>query len=638
MCGIAGYWGTFEPELLERMARIQAHRGPDGAGTWHEAALGVGLAHRRLSIIDLTEAGRQPMSDDATGNVIVFNGEIYNYRELRRDLEARGVGFQSHSDTEVLLKLYQREGMELLQRLNGIFAFALWDARQRQLFVARDHFGIKPLYYVSSPQGFLFASEVKALLQHPGVRKSLDPTALLHYLTYLWCPAPLTALEGVHKLEPGQALLLREGRISRQWYYYDIPYSPEVPDISEADAIEGLRHHLRQAVQRQLVSDVPVGAFLSGGLDSSAVVTLAAQALPSRSLPCFTIATRGQELEKEGFATDWPYAQKVARHLQVPLSAIPVGPELAQQLELMLYHLDEPQADMAPLNVLMICKLAREHGIKVLLSGAGGDDILSGYPRHYALGLERCWSWVPRALRAGMQGLSQGLPQQVPACRRISTLLRYAPLPPEERLVSYFFRSDPHLAMELLHPDLRQVLSRQPVPSPLLRSLERLPPGLEPLDRMLYLEGKHFLADHNLNYTDKLSMAAGVEARVPLLDLDLVRFAVRLPPRFKQRGATGKWIFKKAMESLLPNEVIHRPKTGFGVPLRRWMRHELKPFVEEWLSPESLRRRGIFDPQRVARLVADNGAGRIDGANTLFSLICIEGWCRIFLDATPQPK
>ena len=632
MCGIAGFSGKFDSDLLTQMSKVITHRGSDDAGIYWLPEKDIGLAHRRLSIIDLSPLGHQPMWDTTETAMIVFNGEIFNYRELRADLVATGYKFKSKTDTEVLLNLYIRDGEAMLSKLNGMFAFAIRDTRTDSLFLARDGVGVKPLYYSNTTKGFLFASELKALLQEKSVERTLNFEAIHYYLTYLWCPAPHTMLNSVKKLEPGHALMVQNGQIQRHWQFYDLPYQQNIEPLSENEAIEQLQAHLKRAVERQMISDVPVGAFLSGGLDSSSVVALAKQQVPDQKLQCFTIGFNDSATTREGFVADLPYAQQVAQHLNVDLHTIYVGSEMAQQLEKMIYHLDEPQADPAPLNVLFISQLAREHGIKVLLSGAGGDDLFTGYRRHYALMQERYWKWMPKLARKQLSQVTQRLPVTHSLGRRLSKAFRYAYLNDEERIASYFYWLDPQQQYRLYSPACQEYLYSISPATPLVASLTKLPAEVHPLNRLLYLEGKHFLADHNLNYTDKMSMAAGVEVRVPLLDPDLVALAARLPVQYKQRGREGKWIFKKAMEPYLPDDVIYRPKTGFGVPLRGWLRNQLKPLIDDTLSESSLKKRDLFDFATVQNLREMDKVGRVDGTYTIFALTCIELWCRIFID------
>jgi len=380
------------------------------------------------------------------------------------------------------------------------------------------------------------------------------------------------------------------------------------------------------------VADVRVGAFLSGGLDSSAVAAFARKYVSNGKLECFTIGFKGATTATEGMTDDLPYAIKVAAHLGVHLNVVEVGADMADRFEEMIWYLDEPQADPAPLNALYICELARKNGIKVLLSGAGGDDIFSGYRRHFSLMQEKYWGWLPKSGRRALRALSSILPVDMAAGRRLSKAFHYADETPQRRIASYFLWIDPGWLQKLAGERLRdEALSLDPL-APMLRILNELPAGTPQLNQMLALDASYFLTDHNLNYTDKMSMAAGVEVRVPLLDPDLVAFATSLPTEFKQRGATGKWIFKKAMEPLLPREIIYRGKTGFGAPLRRWLQEDLREYVEDLLSENTLKKRGLFDPKAVKELVALDRCGKIDAAYPIFSLICIELWMRLFID------
>ena len=631
MCGIAGYSHAVESEWLEVACETIKHRGPDDVGVYIDPDAAVGLGHRRLSILDLSSAGHQPMFSADGAVVLVFNGEIYNFRELRTDLERQGIAFRGHSDTEVLLNLYLAEGEAMLSRLNGIFAFALWDRSRQTFLLARDGLGVKPLYFAASDDGFVFASEIKALMQLLPVAGALDVAALQRYLTFLWCPGEGTPLQSVRKLLPGEAMVVRSGRIERRWNWYHLPAPRRAPhsSLDQTAAIEGTREHLRNAVSRQMIADVPVGAFLSGGLDSSAIVALAREQNPA--IRCFTIeALGGQEA---GSTDDLPYARRVADHLGVPLDVVRIDAgRMAGDLERMVSQLDEPLADPAPLNVLYISQLAREHGIKVLLSGAGGDDLFTGYRRHRALMAERWWSWLPGPMRQGLAKATGSLDRRNAFGRRLAKLFSGSGLDGDARLVNYFRWANRADLEPLYSPEFRAALGASQAEAPMLEFLRDLPTETSRLTRMLALEQRFFLADHNLLYTDKMSMAAGVEVRVPFLDMELVEFASRIPDRFKQRGSQGKWVLKKAMEPYLPREVIYRPKTGFGAPLRRWMRHELRELLGDLLSEASLRRRGLFDPAAVQRLIADNDAGRVDASYTLLSLLCIEIWCRTYMD------
>lgn len=630
MCGIVGFQGLFDESSLEKSAALIAHRGPDDKGIWCSREFGVGLAHRRLSIIDLSPLAHQPMVGGDGSVVLVFNGEIYNFRDLRVDLEATGYRFRSQSDTEVLLALYLRDGFAMLPKLNGVFAFGLWDRRSQELFIARDALGVKPMYFAESPLGVAFASELKALLALSKDTGGIDTVSLHRYLSFLWCPGDGTPVKGIRKLGPGEAVMVREGRITRRWRWYELPAVRMDPvDMGRHQAIHGTESMLRTAVCRQLVSDVPVGAFLSGGLDSSAIVAMAREQVPD--IRCFTIDARGGD--GEGITNDLPYARRVATHLGVPLEVVHIdSSRMAADLEGMVYQLDEPLADPAPLNVLYISRLASAQGIKVLLSGAGGDDIFSGYRRHLASDVERYWSWLPQGIRRHLDTMSAQLDQRKPAFRRVAKLFSGASLEGDMRLTNHFAWARESQLISMYTREFRESLGHVVAAQPMLDFLATVSGSAPPLERLLALEQKFFLADHNLIYTDKMSMAAGVEVRVPFLDLDLVEFAAAIPSRFKQKGRESKWVLKKAMEPFLPRDVIYRPKTGFGAPLRQWLRNELRDLVNDVLSADTLLRRGLFDPKAVTKLIADDRAGRVDGAYTILALVCIEIWCQRFID------
>ncbi len=630
MCGIVGFSGVFELRLLQLGLDAINHRGPDDSGVFNDSAAGIGLGHRRLSILDLSPLGHQPMFSQDGSVALVFNGEIYNFRELKSELEAKGFSIRGHSDTEVLLNLYLAEGEAMLSRLNGIFAFALWDSRKQSLLIARDALGVKPFYYAALNGRFAFASEIKALLHLVPEARELDVASLHRYLSFLWCPGEGTPLKAVRKLGPGEAMWVREGQIERRWTWYQLPvFRGLFADLDQTSALAGTTTHLRQAVQRQMVADVPVGAFLSGGLDSSAIVAFAKEINPD--IHCFTIESVGGQ--EKGTTDDLPYARKVAQHLGVPLDVVSINANrMAGDLERMVSQLDEPLADLAPLNVLYISQLARERGIKVLLSGAGGDDLFTGYRRHRALQAERYWRWLPHGMRSGLAQVTGYLDQSRAITRRVSKLFSGAALEGDARLVEYFRWAREADLLALYTPETRKALGIVLAATPMLDFLQPLPTTVAPLDRMLAIEQRFFLADHNLTYTDKMSMAVGVEVRVPFLDLDLVEFAARIPLGLKQRGSEGKWILKKVMEPYLPHEIIYRPKSGFGAPLRRWMQHDLRELLGDLLSVDSLQRRGLFEPSAVQKLIADNDSGRVDASYTLLSLLCIEIWCRSYLD------
>jgi asparagine synthase (glutamine-hydrolysing) len=628
MCGIVGVYSESIDFSKKTLLDCIRHRGPDDSGYFEDGKLFLG--HTRLAILDTSLSGHQPMMSANRKVVLVFNGEIYNYRELRSNLINEGFTFQGQSDTEVLLNLYLLKGKEMLSRLNGIFAFAIWDSDSESLFIARDAIGVKPLYYYNHHDVFAFASEIKALLKLKLKNKDLNIESIHRYLSFLWCPGDGTPLKSIHKLLPGQAIIVKNGAIIEKWLWYQLPIFRGIrADLNKTEAINGVADHLRSAVHRQMVSDVPLGAFLSGGLDSSAVVAFAKELNPD--IRCFSIETKGKQ--DSGFVDDLPYARQVARHLNVSLDVISVdSSSIAEDLQFMVSQLDEPLADPAALNVFYISQLARKQGIKVLLSGAGGDDLFTGYRRHFAIQLERYWGWMPKGARIGLEDLIKNLNIGGSIQRRLTKMFNGAGLDREERLVNYFRWSSDSILQSLYSTEFRQQLADSNSNSIMMNYLRPIIKNTSSLDQMLALEQRFFLADHNLNYTDKMSMAAGVEVRVPFLDLDLVDFANCIPNKYKQRRSTGKWVLKKAMEPYVPKEVIYRPKTGFGVPLRRWMRHDLRELVGDLLSVDCLKKRGLFSARAVQQLILDNENDKIDASYTLLSILCIEIWCRAYVD------
>jgi len=631
MCGIAGI-GARSP--IERSALISAvlalkRRGPDDDGVFVDPTGKVGLGHTRLSIIDPSPAGRQPMASANGRYVISFNGEIYNFADLRADLSARGLRFRGSSDTEVLLEAYAVFGEAVLSKLNGIFAFAIHDSHSGELFVARDHLGVKPLYYADGANSVAFASEIKALVHIAPDTRDVDVAAVRRYLTFLWCPGERTPFAGVKKLGPGQAMVIRDGRIVRLTTYWRPPVYRPRSRWTASDCAEELRDRLNACVRRQMVSDVPVGSFLSGGLDSSAVVAAARHQAPH--IQCFTIDTT--EIE-EGATDDLPYARAAAAHLGVDLHEVRIGAaDLCGRIEEMVGYLDEPLADPACLNVLFISELARSHGIKVLLSGVGGDDLFTGYRRHAMLALEPLWGAVPSPLHKLLGSATSRLAPRSVMARRLNKALASAAMTGDQRVSRAFAWGPPGVADRLLSSEA----TSSGVPDDVFEDLDALlaEHAGEPLvEKCLELEKRFFLADHNLLYTDKMAMAAGVEVRVPLLDLEMVEFAAEIPLKWKLRGLKSKWIFRQAERSILPPQVISRPKSGFGGPLRRWMRGEMRDLVEDLLSPRAIRARGLFDATEVMRLREADARGEADTAYTLFSVMCIELWCRTFADAS----
>lgn len=625
MCGIVGLIGKGERDKLHSSLKSLSHRGPDDAGDFDGGH--VWLAQARLSIVDLSSNGHQPMISNDGNYSLIFNGEIYNHLEIRNGLLKKGYRFTSSSDTETLLYALIEYGTDVLKKLNGIFAFAFYNTASKTVIIVRDHFGIKPLYYFHNNNFFGFSSEIKALINLPGFNKEISYQALFYYLQMLYAPGEFSPFENVKKLLPGHFLTYKVHEKSfTTTAYYSVDFSKPKSVRSEAVLIDELDKLMQDAVERQLMSDVPLGYFLSGGLDSSLIVALAKKIHPGNGIDCFTIST-GDDMKSEGFTDDMSYAKKVAKHLEVNLNIIPASQNIVEFFDKMIWHLDEPQADPAPLHVYNIAGGARKMGIKVLLGGTGGDDIFSGYRRHQAVNLEKYLRYAPQSILRSLGKAANTLGTSTPSIRRLKKLLIDVGDPKNRRLAGYFSWAPQSTISALFLPGVRDELQRKVLPNEYLqRLLNKLPTTTDDLDKMLFLEMETFLPDHNLNYTDKMSMAASVEARVPFLDLDLVNFATQLPVHYKMRGHITKYLLRKVAERHLPHDVIYRPKTGFGAPVRTWLKTSLKPLMQERLSEKRIRDKGIFDPKAVSELIKNTLTDKIDSSYTIWSLMAIDSW------------
>ena len=637
MCGIAGYVGTHRPELLEPMCDAIAHRGPDDSGEWFDAESEVGFGHRRLSIIDLSPAGHQPMQNHDGTICITYNGEIYNFQEHRKRLLAKGHRFRGESDTEVLLAMYEEKGLDCLQELNGMFAFAIWDGREKKLVLARDHAGIKPLYYRTEGRALYFASEIKALLRIPGVERKLHVPSLGDYLTFLWVPGEHTMLAGVNKLEPGQTLVWQDGKTDIQRWFH-LRYEPD-DTLDESEWIEEVHETFMRTTKRQMVSDVPLGAFLSGGLDSSSIVACMRQAFPGRTIQTYSVRFEKGLIAREQGVDDYPYAKRVALELGVRFKSVKLDPDVIEMLPKMIYHLDEPDADPAIFPSYLISKLAREDGMRVLLSGTGGDEVFFGYRSHLAYRQYDRFSPLTHLAMGPAVGaaLAMGMPflgAQNLLLRRLAKFRRGLNTTGLDRHLELSDWSNPATRRDLFTSDTAASI-RDGVPPCMLRYADEFE-GKGEINLHSHLLIHSFLASHNFLYTDKSSMATSIEARVPFMDVELMRLCARIPEHFKLHGRVTKHILKQAMSRYLPSDLIHRKKTGFGAPLRTWIQHNLKPVIAELLGRERVKSRGLFEPAFVQRILKENESGAIDHTYLIYALLNLEIWQQTFLDRPGQ--
>lgn len=632
MCGICGFvrrdGRPASPAVLDAMLATLVHRGPDDAGTWVDGPVALGM--RRLSIIDLA-GGHQPMGNESGDVVLVFNGEIYDYRERATELRARGHAVRTDSDTEVIVHLYEEHGDACVDHLRGMFGLALWDRARRRLLLARDRLGIKPLYYTATDDGLAFASEIKALLRLPGVAARLDPEALGLYLSLKYVPAPHTLFAGIRSLPPGHTLVWDEQGGARERAWWDLRFepgdaaagAPAGGDAADAAAVDELLDVLRTAVDLHLRADVPFGAFLSGGIDSSLVVALMSRAL---SAPVRTFALGFERTA--GASSELPYARAVAEAFGTDHHEVLIGPDdFVADAERVVWHLDQPIADQATVATYRLATAARAE-VKMVLTGEGGDELFAGYARYAA---ER-WSPAFRALPRPLRAAAWRAAGRLPRLRRAKIAL-YALLQSDEaaRFANWFPLFNDADRQRVMTPDLRRATLPDGAARAFAAHLARAGTS-EPVQRMLYVDGKAWLPDFLLLRADKLTMAASLEARVPLLDHVVAEFAARRPARDKVRDGAGKYLLKQAARRLLPPEIVDRPKQGFPVPISDWFRGPARDFLHDLLDPTTLGRRGLFDRAEVARLLAEHDRGRADHGPLLWGLASVEVWHRAFVD------
>ncbi len=625
MCGIAGSYQRANAPLEARaLADLLVHRGPDDAGVFDYAqpALRCSLAHRRLSIIDLSEAGRQPFTKD--GLTITYNGELYNYRELRAELEARGVVFRSHTDTEVVLEAWRAFGAGALTRFRGMFAFAVFDERTGNLVLVRDHLGIKPLFYLHRDRSVVFASELKALVGVVGRELEIDYGALVSSMLYYWVPDQRCAFRDVRKLAPGTWLEVRpDGSATAHEYWSVARVAAEAAEERPRD----LGPVIEDSVRAHLVADVPVASFLSGGLDSSLVSVIARR--QDADLSAFTITFRPEDQRREAMPDDALYARKVAAAYDIPLHEIELAPDVVGLLPRLVEILDEPIGDPAAINTLLICEAARDAGRKVMLSGMGADELFGGYRKHLACVTAARYQRMPRSVRAGViRPVVERLPVAVGnrglrGARWAKRFVTFADLPEESAFRRSYTMYDADSLASLVGPELRPYVAAVVEEHRAIYTDTTLD---DHVNRMCLADTRLFLPGLNLAYTDRASMAASVEVRVPFVDIDVVAAAFTHPGRDKVTNRTGKMALKRVAEQWLPNEIVHRPKASFGAPIRSWVSRDLRELVDDVLLDGEMIRSGALQRARVEQLIEEERTGREDRAKQIWQLLTLEMW------------
>lgn len=646
MCGIAGLITQDPATRVGAMLKAIEHRGRDDEGVWTSSPIndegqGVCFGHRRLSIIDTSAAGHQPMLSSDGRLVVILNGEIYNYRELREHLTTKGHSFRTQTDTEVLLAAWAEWGEDCLPRLNGMFAFALWDERERTLFLVRDRVGIKPLYYAAegrqdacAPNSFVFASEIKSILASGLVKAELDRERLHQFLTFLWVPDPNTLFRGIRTVPPGHIVTLRKNELNvREWW--DISFDSIEEGKSDGWWQEQVLETLDRVVKLEMVADVPLGSFLSGGIDSSSIVAMMKHHSDGRRIGTYTIGIEAEDLRYDIIPDDVQWARRVNQQLDTDYHEIMLQPDVAELLPKLVYHMDEPAIDMA-IPSYLVSRAARET-LTVMLSGMGGDEVFAGYPRQLAMKIAGAFDPVPQLLRRPLMRtlanvLPGGLPGKLTApLRNAKKFARSAALDFEDRYLGYETYFTDEAKTRLYADEMRGATQGLDAYSAHRRYFARVK-NAAPLNQLLYVDLKTFLPCLNLMTTDKTSMAANLEVRVPFLNQEMLELTARMPTRLKLRGLKRKYILKRAAEKLLPREVVWRKKAGFGAPIRSWLRGPLQPMVNDLLSAETIKRRGLFRPEEVKRVIDANLSGREDYNLQVFQLLTFELWQKAFID------
>ncbi len=623
MCGIAGFTGFrgmpgVAQATLEGMCEVLAPRGPDGKGVVVGAK--VALGHRRLSIIDI-EAGAQPMTSPDGRYHITYNGEVYNYIELRKELESRGFRFSTHSDTEVVLQQYMADGVDCLEKLNGMFSFAIWDNAEEKLFLARDRMGIKPLHYGFVNGELVFASEIKALLQYPGLSRDIDPHSLSKFLAFAYIPAPHTMFRDIRKLEPGCFLLFSKEGLKKQ-VYWDIPLQDHpISGMTTEECEEGIRSLLRDSVKKRLRSDVPVGVFLSGGVDSSAITALAAEAT-SGTLHTFSVGF------EEASYDESPYAKQVAAQFSTEHHHEVLSEKTAvEMIPTVMGILDEPFGDPSILPTYLLSKFTSQH-VKVALGGDGGDELFAGYPAFAAHKITERLSILPTRMRDRIMGVARRIPvshSYASAGYLLQQFFKGVGISPEVRFFLWLGAFGNDRRKQIMGPAMQEQLTRENPYEDIINYVgqSRL---VSDFERLLYLCAKLYLQDDILVKVDRASMANSLEVRTPFLDHDLVSFVSRLPSTHKLHGLKSKYILKRAMRPILPRNIINRRKAGFSIPVAKWMKCDLRDMMEDLCSSASLARDGLLDPTQVRRLLDEHYENRRDNRKEIWPLFAFLMW------------
>ena len=630
MCGIAGIAYSngqhIERDILENMTRAMEHRGPDDEGIHiiSNSNIQIGLGHRRLSIIDLTDSGHQPMTNEDETIWITYNGEIYNFKELKSDLIRHGHVFRSESDTEVIVHGYEEFGESVFKKLNGMFAFGLWDNRKQVLYLVRDRYGQKPLYYWHSSKGIAFASELKSLIKHPGLNKEIDIYSLSRYLSYEYVPAPHSIFKDVNKLLPGHYLKWN-GRNINTTPFWQINFNgtDTVQSLSVPEIEHQLTDLLKRSIERRLISDVPLGVFLSGGIDSSAIVSLMSELIPPDQIKTFSIGFEEESFDESGYARTIAQRFGTDHHEQIltPEKMLEILPEVWS-------FMDEPFADASILPTFLLSKFTQEH-VTVALGGDGGDELFAGYDPFQAHTVARYYEKIPGFMQSFF---ANQIVQRLPVSTRnmsidfkLKQFLKGIPYKPAIRNQVWLGSFTKEEQKDIFSGDINHILSDFDPYDDIPKSYNGTK-FRDPLDEIIYCYSHFYLADDILTKIDRASMATSLETRSPFLDVEFAEFVNHIPSKLKLNGLTRKYILKKSMENKLPKEILYRKKKGFGIPLTKWLKKELKPTLLDVLSPSRLNQSGLFNTNTIKTMLDDHFSGRKDNRKPIWTIFMFEMW------------
>ncbi len=630
MCGLAGFAGFNNNVGLAVAAnKIQQHRGPDNQSVWNDGF--IALAHQRLSIIDLSEAANQPFVKNDL--VIIFNGEIYNYKELQSKLRTeKNVLFITSCDTEVVLEMYQHFGAACLNYFIGMFSFAIYKISDSSIFLARDHFGIKPLFYTQIGKSFAFSSELKTLIRIPGFNRNINAKSLVSCLNYLWVSGNETMFNGCYKLPPAHYLIYEKDKDIKITRYWELDDRQKIASGNEESFINDVAGVIEASVKRHMVADVPVSSFLSGGLDSSLIAVLAKR--ENKQLSTYTISTLTKHKKIEQMPDDEKYANIVADTFHLDHNVIQINPDILKEFPKIVRALDEPIGDPAAINTYLICKAANKKGVKVLLSGMGADEIYFGYRRQKATLLAVRYNKLPGFIKTGTSLFVRMLPVKMfgkgfKFGRWAKRFISFATLPVDEAYMRSYSYYDTRELKELFRVNQAAAIEAVSLEH---KTLFNSKYKNDPINQICNIDTQMFMLGLNLTYTDRASMAASVEVRVPFIDRDLVTQAMQIPGPLKVKGGVSKYILKKAAEKYLPQQIIYRAKASFGAPIRSWISNELRSLVDDLLSEENVNKRGLLNYAFIKKLIEDDRSGKEDKAYQIYQLLTLELWCREYVD------